>query len=173
MKTLLSILIPLVVLSACQKKIGQFDIDYDTPVIISSTVGQLIPFSVVTPEQQTNSEFEFESNDTKKKHIRSIYANILRLEITSPSNETFSFLNDLEVFISSPNKSEQKVAFVNDIPSNVGTVLNCSLVNIDLQEYIKEDRFTLRLLTTTDETIPEDVHVNVYTNFRVDAKLLK
>lgn len=160
-------------LTSCKKKLTDFYIDYTSQVVVSSSVGQLIPFSIETPEMETNSDFEFESNDTRKDRVNSIRLVELKLTITSPSNETFSFLNSIEVFISSPNVSEKKVAFKESIPSSVGTVLVCDLVDIELQDFIKEDRYTLRLRTITDETIPQDVDIDVYTNFKVNAKLIK
>lgn len=173
MKKLLFAALLIIPLTSCKKKLTQFYIDYDSSVTISSTVGQLVPFSLATPEVETNSEYEFESNNTRKDHIRSIHLNELVLSITDPDNETFSFLNSVEIFISSPMHSERKVAFKEEIPSNVGSTLTCEIVNVDLQEFIKDDRFTLRIRTVTDETIPEDVDVNVYTKFFVDAKIFK
>ena len=163
----------LAVTASCKKKLTQFYVDYNSSVVIASSFGQLVPFSVYTPEVTTNSEVVFESNNTRKDKIESIYLRDLVLSITSPTNETFSFLNSVEVFISSPNLAERKVAFKEDIPASVGASLTCELVDVDLQSFIKEDQFTIRVETVTDETIPEDVHVNVYSNFFVDAKLLK
>lgn len=159
--------------TSCKKKLTQFHIDYTSQVVVSSSVGQLVPFSLNTPQMETNAEYEFESNNTNKERINSIRLDQLKLTITSPSNETFSFLNSLEIFISSPNIAERKVAFKESIPSNVGDEILCDLVNIELQEYIKEDSFKLRLKTVTDETIPQDVTIDVYTDFFVDAKLVK
>ncbi|MDB3906826.1 hypothetical protein N9355_05110 [Crocinitomicaceae bacterium] len=158
--------------TSCKKKLTEFDIDYTSQVVVNSTFGQLIPFSLNTPEMQTNSEFEFESNNTRADKVERINLTELRLKITSPNGETFSFLNSVEIFISSPNHTEKKVAFKESIPNNPGSILTCDLVDLELQDFIKDERFTLRLLTVTDETIPQDVTVEVYTNFRVKAKLL-
>ena len=160
-------------MTSCKKKLTQFYIDYTSEVVIQSTVGQLVPFSVYTPEIATNSEVEFESNNTKKDKIESIFLRDLELRIKSPSGETFSFLNSVELFISSPLHTEQRVAFKESIPSSVGTTLICDLLDVDLQNYVKDDKFTLRVKTVTDETIPQDVVVEVYSNFFVDAKLVK
>jgi len=162
----------LLFLSSCKKKLTEFQIQYTSEVVISSSIGQLVPVSLNTPEMETNSEFKFESNNTRKDKVETIRLSELRLSITSPSNETFSFLNSMEIFISSPNVAERKVAFKENIPSNIGTILVCELVDIDLQEYIKEDTFTLRLKTVTDETIPQDVTIEVFSDFYVKAKLL-
>lgn len=159
--------------TGCKKKLTQFYVDYNSKVTVQSTFGQWIPFSVMTPEMNTNSEAEFESNDTRKDRINTIYLKDLILTIDSPSNETFSFLNSIEVYVSSPNVEETKVAFKNPVPSSTSKNLVCDLVDKDLQEYIKDERFTIRIATVTDETIPQDVEINVYSNFLVDAKLIK
>lgn len=167
------ILLVAIISSSCKKKLTQFHIDYTSQVVVSSTVGQLVPFSLNTPQMETNAEYEFESNNTNKERINSIRLEQLKLTITSPSNETFSFLNSIEIFISSPNIEERKVAFKESIPANVGNQLICELVDVELQGYIKEETFKLRLKTVTDETIPQDVTIDVYTDFFVDAKLIK
>ncbi len=162
----------LVLLSSCKKKLTEFEIDYTAEVVVPSTLGQALPFSLYTPEITTNSEYEFEVNDTRKDKINSIFLKDLTLTITSPSGETFSFLNSIEVYIKSPNAAEKRVAYKENIPSGIGSVLICDLVYQDIQEFIKDDTFTLRLETVTDETIPQDVHIEVYSNFLVDASLL-
>lgn len=172
-KNLIFLVAAILVLSSCKKKLTEFNIDYTSKVVVSSTFGQLVPFSIYTPEMETNAEYEFESNNTKKDHVDNIQLTQLKLDITSPDNQTFSFLNSVEVYISSPNNPERKVAFKESIPSNVGSQLICELVDIELQDYIKEETFKLRLKTVTDETIPEDVHIDVYTNFFVKARLIK
>ncbi len=159
--------------SSCKKKITQFHMDYDSTVIVSSSVGALIPISVLSPEIISNSSVEFENNDTKSDRINSIFLKELTLTITSPDSETFSFLNSLEIYISSTNQTEKKVAFKNNIPETVGDTIFCDLVDLDLQTFIKDEQFKIRLVSVTDETIPNDVYINVYTDFLVDAKLKK
>lgn len=173
MRISLCLLVVALFLGGCKKKLTEFYIDYTSELIVQSSVQQLVPISFNTPEIESNSEFEFESNNTRKDHVKSIKLKELRLTITSPSNETFSFLNSVEIFISSPNLSEKKVAFRSDIDANVGVVLACNIEDQELQDFVKEDRFTLRVKAITDETIPQDVHIDIYTNFKVNAKLIK
>lgn len=66
---------------SCKKKLTEFDIDYTSEVTIDSTFGQLIPFSLNTPEIQTNSEFEFENNNTRSDLIDRTNLRELRLDI--------------------------------------------------------------------------------------------
>ncbi len=169
------VLLPIIILLAtsCKKKVSQFYVDYNSQVVIYSTIGQAIPVSLYTPEITTNAEAEFESNNTNKERIESIFLKDLKMKITSPSGETFSFLNSVEIYISSTNHAEVKVAYKDNIPANVGSELSCDLVEVDLQNYVKDDKFKIRVQTVTDETIPQDVHVDVYSNFFVDAKWVK
>lgn len=132
-----------------------------------------LPTTINTPEQETNSEFEFESNDTRKDKIEQIILQELKIKITSPENEDFSFLNNMEVFLSSSNHDEEKVAFLEDIPDNIGNEIDCEIVGQDLQKFVKDDKFKIRLVTVTDEVISQDIDVNIYTDFFVDAKLIK
>nr|WP_299206097.1 hypothetical protein [uncultured Brumimicrobium sp.] len=46
------------------------------------------------------------------------------------------------------------------------------MTGADLKEYIKADKFTLRLNTKTDETINSDHHIENHSVFYVDAKIL-
>lgn len=173
MKRLLLFSLLLLTVSGCKKKLTQFYVDYHSEAVVPATVSTFFPFSVNTPEMETNSTYEFESNDTRKDHIRSIYVKQLDLTITQPSGETFSFVNSIELFISAPGISEAKIASLAAIPENVGNTLSLTPTNTDLQEYIKADSFTLRLRVVSDETIPQDVHIDIYSNFLVDARLIR
>lgn len=170
-RSVLIIFLLFIGLTACKKKLTQFYIDYNTSATIPSNFSTLVPISFSTPEMESNSEAEFESNDTKKKYVKSIYLADAVLSITSPSGETFSFLNEVEVYLYNSNIGEKRIAHKLAIPSSAGTELILDLDNVDLQEYIKEDSFTLRIKYTTDETIPQDVNINIYTNYLVEAKL--
>lgn len=158
--------------SGCKNKLTNFNLDenFQTTIPASSPID--LPFTVYTSEQTTNSEFEFESNDTRKDKIEQIILEELRITITSPQGEDFSFLNNLEIFLSSTTQSEEEIAYLNDISENIGDELNCKVIGQDLQKFVKDDKYKIRLVTVTDEIITQDIDVNIYTNFFVDAKLI-
>jgi hypothetical protein len=158
--------------AGCKKKLTQFYIDYDSEAVLPSSFVTALPFTVYTPETETNSTYEFENNDTRKDKIKSIYLKDLVISITAPANTDFSFLSSIEVYITSPHHDERKIAFKSAVPADAGNSLTCDLIDIDLQSFVKDDSFQIRLRTVTDETIPEDIHLNIYTNFLVDAKLI-
>lgn len=171
--TLFLILLSLATLGSCKKKNIFFGINLNSEVVVSSTFSQLVPFSVTTPEITSNSEAEFEINNTKKDYVKSIYLDNLKLIITSPSSQTFSFLNSVEIFISANGLEEKKVAFKQNIPNTTGTQLRLDLVKVDLQEYIKKDKFSIRSVFVTDETITHDVTISIEQDYLVSAKLSK
>jgi len=175
MKVLIPILLLIVGYSTtgCLKKVTHFYVDYTTTTTVPATLTASFPFSLMTPELETNSTYEFEDHDTRKDKIQSIFLKTLRLKITQPNGETFSFANSMELFISTDNSNEKKIAGLLEIPDSVGNEIYLSVETIDLQEYIKSDKFKLRLKVITDETIPQDVHIEIYSNFLVDAKLIR
>lgn len=157
----------------CKKKLTQFYIEYTSQATVPATASTFLPFSINTPALETNSTYEFESNDTRKDRIRSIYLKDLQLDIVSPNGETFSFVNTIELFISSPGLSEKRIAYLDSIPANVGNSMALLIDNTDLQEYIKAETYQLRLKVISDETVPQDVLIDIYTNFLVDAQLIR
>jgi hypothetical protein len=95
----------------------------------------------------------------------------LDLTITSPSNADFSFLKSINVYISAEGLNEVKIAWKENVPSDV-TLLSLDVTGVDLKEYIKADKFSLRLNTETDELLASDHHIDVHSAFFVDAKIL-
>ena len=67
------------------------------------------------------------------------------LEITSPGNGDFDFLNSIEIFIAAENLEEVKIAWKDNIPADGLTYLELKTSSADLKDFIKEDRFTLKL----------------------------
>lgn len=159
-------------LVGCTKD-GQFFIGYTSHVTIPSTFGQLLPFSLNTPEITSNAENEFSTNKTAKNRISSIRLNELTLKILSPEAETFSFLNDLEVYISAEGLNEEKIAYNTNIPDNVGNEIICNTIDADLQAFIKKDKFKIRTVFTTDETLAQNVEIEIKPRFLVKAKIKK
>ena len=156
----------------CKTKFTQFFIDYNSLATIPSSTPLDLPVDVFTPEQTTNSSYKFEINDTRKDKIEKITLEDLKITISSPESEDFSFLKDISVRISADGLSEQLIAYKYDIPNSIGNKLDCEETSADLQAYIKKDKFTIRLETVTDKIITQDIDVDIYTNFFVDAKLL-
>lgn len=172
MLRIISLLVVLSVAFGCKKKLTQFYIDFNTPATIQSSIPINSPVNIYTPEQETNSTVVFEVNDTRKDLINLILLKDLEISITEPESQNFNFLKSVEVFINSDNFTERKVAYNENVPSNVKKI-NCEVLDVDLQDYIKEESFVIRIRTVTDQILTQDVKLDIYSNFFVDAQLFR
>lgn len=161
-------------LVSCERadELTQFDMDYTETIVVPSSSGINLPFNLTTPETETNSETTFQNNDTRKDLIEEIKVTEVTLTLTQPSSADFSFLESIEVFIQADGLDETRVAWQENVPENVGSTLSLNTSDMDLQEYVKKDEIVLRARTVTDEALTSDHHIEVYTNFFVNAKVL-
>ncbi|PNW26263.1 hypothetical protein [Formosa algae] len=150
----------------------KFDITYDESVTIPATVPIDIPFTISTPEIETNSESTFSINDTSEDLIEDITLSEFRLTLTSPSDEDFSFLETIEIYIAADGLEDTKLAW-NTTPIENGTnVMYLETSDEDLKNYIFQDSFYLKIETGIDEVLTEDYDIDIKTVFAVDAKIL-
>ncbi|MFT7613413.1 MAG: hypothetical protein ACI9J3_002386 [Parvicellaceae bacterium] len=168
------LLLVTIVLFGCKKadKLTQFNLKYDSSITIQSTTSINIPVNLFTPDIETNSEAEFAVHDTRKDKIQKITLSGMKVTITNPPGQEFDFLKDLEVFMSADGLAEIKIASKYNISNSIGVVLTMDVTGEDFQEYIKKDNFILRVRSVTDETLLQDVDLNIESTFWVDAKLI-
>lgn len=162
-------------LSGCKKldSLTQFNLDYNTQVTIAAGTGSGLPLDLFAPEVVTNSEGEFSANNTHKDRIETINLKELKLSILAPAGHNFDFLKDVEVFLGADGLPEIKVAWVYNVPDGLtGDLPLAVAADTDLKEYIKKDAFKIRVRAVTDKFVSENVRINTYTRFFVDAKVL-
>ena len=158
----------------CKKvdSLTQFNMEFEESVVIESSTAISLPFNLLTPEIETNSESTFAVNDTRKDLIEQIILTDLELTLTSPSNEDFSFLESIEIFIAADELSDIRIAWEDDFSSSNSNKIALQTSGDDIKEYIKKDKFSLKLKTITDEMLSSDHHIDVRSVFFVDAKIL-
>lgn len=161
-------------INGCKKldKLTQFNMDYNTSVVIPSSTAVDLPFNIMTPDVQSNSESTFSINDTRKDLIQQIILKKMELTITDPADGDFSFLKSISIYISAQGLSEAKIAWLDSIPAGTGNILDLDTSDSDLKDYIKQDNFSLRLNTVTDELLTQDYHIDINSRFFVNAKIL-
>ncbi len=171
----LSLLVFALVLNSCKliDKLTSFNVDYTTTYTVPATVIPITILNSNTPDITTNSEQTFTNNNTKSDHIQEVILKKLTLTITSPSGQKFDFLKSADVFISAPGLPEIKVASIDNIDdATVGNSIEMIPNGQDLKEYIKKDKITMRVSSTTDKVVTQDVTVRVDAKFWVNAKLI-
>ncbi|MFS4468680.1 hypothetical protein [Maribacter sp. 2210JD10-5] len=158
----------------CDKlsELTKFDIEYSQRATIPASTGIDLPFDIFTPATETNSESEFESNDTRKDLIEEIRLTALELVLISPEDADFSFLESITIFISAEGLDEVQIASAADVSEMVGNTLLLDVSDMDLKEYIKKDSYSLRINTVTDEVLGTDHQIEINSTFFVDAKIL-
>ena len=174
MKRLSLIGICLVVLAACQdlEKLTEFNMNYSSSISIPKSTGLDLPLIVPTPDMETNSESEFAVNDTRKDMVEEIILTGLDMMITSPDNQTFSFLESIQVFIVADDLPEVEIAHQENVAANSGSKLSLETTGQDLKEYIIKDKFNLRVKTVTDEALSHDTDIKINSRFFVNARVL-
>lgn len=167
-------LILLTALSGCKKldKLTQFRMEFDESVVVPAATQIDLPFDIITPEIETDSETTFSVNDTRKDLVEEIKLEKLTLSISLPSDADFSFLNSVSIYLSAEGLPEVKIAWKENIPSNIGDTLELDVSDADLRQYLLKDSIKLRLNTITDELITSDHHIDIHSVFWVDAKIL-
>ena len=164
----------LVIISSCKKvdELTKFNMNYDTSTTIPASTGINLPINLLTPDIETDSESEFAVNNTRKDLIEEIVLTKLTLNITSPANQDFGFLKSVKIFIAAEGLEEIEIARRENIPTDIGKQLELETNNIDIKDYIKKDKFNLRVNTVTDELLGSDVNIDIASRFHVDAKIL-
>jgi len=164
----------LVSFTSCDKidKLTQFEIDYTSSFKIPSNLGINLPFNFPTPDIETNISEELENNQSNKELIEQIFLKKFLLTIESPDNQTFRFLKDIDVFLVADGLPKVKIAFKHNIKNSIGQELDLDVIEQDLQEYMKKDKYSIDVSTTTDETILQEVKIRTDLKFWVDAKIL-
>lgn len=157
---------------ACKEidKLLTFNIDHSQDLTFSSgfPVNTLQVFAPV--DVTTNSESEFKNNRTKAELVKDVSLTELKLTITDPSTEDFSFLKTVEIYISlSDGSKETRLAYVENVPATVGNTLNLTSTNVKLDEYIKAGSYKLRTKVVYDEYTTKNYTVRSDMKFKVTA----
>lgn len=164
------ILLLALLIAGCTKKKVHFYQNHSSSVTIhaeASSATFLIdnsgPVNTITKDQCLTF-------NTKMNKIESAYLKQLKLTITDTSGETFSFGKSFKLYINSTGQNELLAASIDSISDTIGTVLNLKPGGSDMKDFLKADNFSWRLKTENDESIPEDVHITVYSSFQINAK---
>ncbi|MFT4756201.1 MAG: hypothetical protein ACI91R_000846 [Vicingaceae bacterium] len=170
-----TVLLALVIMSSfgCKEleKLTQFTMSFNSKITIPSTSIVDLPVSVRTPAIPTNSEALFSQNETNAASIDEIQLQSMTLTIDNPANSTFNFFKSVEVFMDADGLSEVSLGSKTDVVDGLIS-LDLTTTGANIKEYILRNEFTIRVQTTTDETINSDHEININTVFFVDAKIL-
>lgn len=97
----------------------------------------------------------------------------MTLTIQSPDGVSLDFLNEISIFLDADNLDEVLIASKSNIPEDGSTTIDMNVDgSINLKEYVTSDEFVFTTTTKTDQTVNQDITVEIKTVFFVDAKVL-
>jgi hypothetical protein len=173
-KLYLIVTVVLLTYGSCKEvsQLTHFYIDYTSNVTIPPADVVGIPIDVWTPYIPTNSDEIFGNNNTSSGLIEEIILTEMKMNITSPSSQSFDFLKSIEIYIIANNLSEVKIAWYDDIPQTGLSSINMETSEDDLQEFIEQEVYKLRCRAVIREQISDTVQLEIFSTFFVDAQIL-
>ncbi len=152
-------------------KLTEFEYSINDQVTIPSSIPLQLPFSINSPDVETNSTATFESNDTRKDLIKEIKLIELVLSVEQPDEQDFSFLESIGVFISADDLPEVELASQQTVDMNSRSI-QLETTGTDFTEYLSKERIDIRVNTITDELITQDIGIDMDITFLVSASPL-
>ena len=127
---------------------------------ISSLIGLNLPFQIPFSDISLDLSSTEENTNPHIGLIRNITLRNFILRITSPQDQTFNFLKDIEVYISADGLPEIPLAHHYNVNNNIGSVLHLVTENSVLDDYLKSESFELRLELVADQLIFTDLVID-------------
>lgn len=154
-----------------KKNLTQFSLKFSREIIIPSTVGVNVPFSVNTPQLTTNTLSEFERHGTNASLVERISLRQVRLKLSEPVNGNFSFLKTVRLYIAADGLPETLVAWYEEIPNSIGKELELQTTNADMKAYLIKDKIAFRINVVPDKLIASEHRIDFEATFFVDARV--
>ena len=113
-----------VLLAACDKvdDLLTFNVSDRTTITIENSVGVGLPLDIPTPDVSSDSEQQYENNNTHADLVKDVKLQELKLTITEPSGKNFSFLKSIRIFISTTQSNEIEQASLDDVSSTASVI---------------------------------------------------
>lgn len=160
-------ILSLLVLFACKTKTTHFHLTYNAEIEVAE--GREAFVSVLTPEIKTNCRVRFERNNTKRSKVRKVYLKHFTLTNVVPNGKPLPVLD--AAFISSPDYPERKISFRKSDGNAESLTFDVIGSADDLQDYIKQDRFSMRF-SFVNKGIAEG-KIQVKMDFLIEGELIK
>lgn len=158
-------------LISCKKQ-KEFNVTNSTTFTVPSANSAInLPMQITTPETTSNVQTKVDAEGSTSKLIEQVILTELNLNINSPTNANFNFLNSIEIYISSPTQPEVLIAWQYSIPESNLTNLSLTTGNTNLKEYLKDSGLSLRTKIVTDKLVSYDLNVTANQNYFVKVAL--
>ena len=171
MKKYIALILFTLSIFSCEKvdKLLTFEFNQTTSTTIPAVLSiPISPIDIPMPAIETNSENTFENNNTKAEYVKDVKLKKLNMKITAPEGKTFSFLEEIHIYISTTENNKIELAWANQIPSDANQI-ELTTTGKDLDVYIKSKTYNLDIKATIKEILLNDVDLDVAMTFEVTA----
>jgi len=183
MKTNIFLLLVIVSFVSCRKTKELFDIPFNYTANNSFTLPKVadreyaVPDSsvtITTPDITNTAPDEFKKNNANINSIKSVSIQEILLSIPTSSNQNFSFLKSVKIYLGSQGKAERLIATKDDINtiSPAPTSLSLAPENADIAEYIKSPTYYFKVQMVLVKTYTQDIPIQSAIKFHVVANPL-
>ena len=148
------------------------------PQIAGDTVGVPLPaggaslpfpaFPVVTNVQQYVTTY-----NTSTNKIVSFDLNSMVIQIQSPPNQNFDFLDSIQLYISASSQPEMLVAYANSVPKGQTTLSLTAMPGVNLKNYFIQDTMYYRLNAHINAVPASGTVLNIASSFHLLANPLE
>ena len=185
-KIILGLVATTLLLSSCTKILKLANINVDIPYNQQVTVPAVAGYtqSIALPPGgaalalpsipfATNSQIYISQNNTAANMILDVSLKSLTLQILSPSDQNFDFLDNIQVFLSSKTLPEVLVAYQTSVPKGQTTLDLSTNPLVNLKDYFIQDTIYFRLTTHINATPLSGTQLNIASVFHMLANPLQ
>ena len=159
---------------SCKKleEISKINVPMNRTFTIPETELEQIPIDITTPKVSTADNLLNNNIDLEGDRLESVAVTSMELSIDSAQGIDLSYLESVELFFEAEDMDQERIAWAEDISSEVGYHLELSTSEADITPFLLEDSIRIRLIGLTDEAIEIEHELTVESILEIDVKLL-
>lgn len=165
-------------LLSCNKKevpkAIEFELPYSTSIDIEGS-GLTIntPVEFTSSDIATNISSALSSYSTNGDNIESVRYTQFNITAASPQGQNLDFIKSLKLYMKAGGQADVLVASNENFPTGV-TTLDLSLLDVNLKNYLLQDKFQVKVIVTPRSVLGQGVTVKINLNqkFKITGKTL-
>lgn len=146
-----------------------FDLEYPARICLGESPERQQTSAWVIADIPTHTKEEFEFHRTCGELVQGIMPREVMLRIISPHGQSFRFVQSIEVYMQTASLPDVKVAYLTEVSEEIDSELVLVPIEQNLTAYLCSEKIRLKVAMVSDEAIPEKIHINLATRFKVHA----
>ncbi len=157
---------------SCKKieELLTFTVSVENNFTVSTSSPLNLPIDILTPQVTTNSNQQFQNNNSDINRVKDIKLKRADLQIVSPAGKTFAFLESVHIYVSTNANDEIELAYLDNV-STTATAISLILTSASLDKYVKAPSYNLRTKIVTKQALTQNIEIKNLCQFQVTANL--